>query len=150
VIDRQIGDAAKKGRFGWFNQGNYLYSTCYIENLKEAVSKALDTKQTGQAFFISDGKPMIYRHFMTRRLAIDHYPIPKFSIPNQLAWALASFTENGWRHLPLKGAPPITREMVRLTGYSFTVSIKKAKELLTYEPIFTVEQGLEHLGRVIT
>lgn len=146
VIDRQIGQAANHGKFGWFNQGNYLYSTCYIENLYEAVSKAISTDRFGEAYFISDGEAVSFRSFMSERLRISGFPTPSLSIPIQLVWPLARFTENGWKYLPLKGLPPITREIVRLTGLPFTVSIKKAIQQLDYRPVYCVHQGLHHLS----
>ena len=83
---------------------------------------------------------------MTRRLSIGGFPVPSFSIGIYLAWALARFTENGWKYLPLSGLPPLTREMVRLTGNSFTLSIEKASKLLGYQPTYSVEQALENLS----
>jgi nucleoside-diphosphate-sugar epimerase len=149
IIDRQIGQSAKDGKFGWFNQGNYLYSTCYIENLYEAVSKAITTNRFGEAFFVSDGEAVSFRSFMSERLRISGFPTPSLSIPIKLAWPLARFTENGWKYLPLKGHPPITREIVRLTGLPFTVSIEKAIQQLDYQPAYSVHQGLQHLARQI-
>jgi len=146
IIDRQIGQAANNGKFGWFNQGNYLYSTCYIENLYEAVSKAISTDRFGEAYFISDGEAVSFRSFMSERLRIGGFPTPNLSIPIKLAWLLARFTENGWKYLPLKGLPPITREIVRLTGLPFTVSIEKAIQQLDYQPVYSVHQGLHHLA----
>lgn len=146
IIDRQIGQAANNGKFGWFNQGDYLYSTCYIENLYLAVSRALTSDLFGEAFFITDGEPVSFRSFMSERLRIGGFPIPSLSISNRFAWALARFTENGWKYLPLKGFPPITREIVRLTGLPFTLSIEKAKQQLDYHPTYSVLQGLKHLS----
>ena len=146
IIDRQIGQSAKNGKFGWFSQGDYLYSTCYIENLYIAVSRALKSDLFGEAFFITDGEPISFRSFMSERLRIGGFPIPSLSIPTHFAWSLATFTENGWKYLPLKGFPPITREIVRLTGMSFTLSIEKAQQQLDYQPVFSVLQGLKHLA----
>ena len=146
IVDRQIGTAARLGKFGWFNQGEYLYATCYIENLQEAVCKALQTKRFNEAYFISDGKAITYRSFMAKRLQAGGYPVPSFSISNSLAWALARFTENGWKYLPLRGNPPLTREMLRITGYPLTVNIEKAYRELGYEPQYTVEQALEKVA----
>jgi nucleoside-diphosphate-sugar epimerase len=146
IIDSQIGPAAIKGKFGWFNQGLYLFSTCYIENLYEAVSKVLSTDLFGEAFFITDGEPLNFRSFMSHRLQISGFPIPTLSIPRNIAWALGRFTENGWKYLPLKGLPPITREIVRLTGFSFTLSIEKSKQQLDYQPAYSVPQALKHLA----
>jgi nucleoside-diphosphate-sugar epimerase len=149
IVERQIGQAARVGKFGWFNQGDYLFSTCYIENLHEAISKAMQSNQTGQAYFISDGEAIRFRSFMEKRLQMGDYPIPSLSFPNWFAWALARFTENGWKYLPLKGSPPITREMVRLTGYPFTVSIEKAQVELGYQPKYSVEKAFVHLSGLI-
>jgi nucleoside-diphosphate-sugar epimerase len=149
IIDRQIGLAANNGKFGWFNQGDYLYSTCYIENLYEAVTQAITTDRFGDAYFISDGEAVSFRSFMSERLHISGYPTPSLSIPINLAWPLARFTENGWKYLPLKGLPPITREIVRLTGLPFTLSIEKAMRQLNYQPVYSVHQGLHHLARHI-
>jgi nucleoside-diphosphate-sugar epimerase len=146
IIDRQIGQAALNGKFGWFNQGHYLYSTCYIDNLYEAISKALTTDLFGESFFITDGEPISFRSFMSQRLQISGFPIPTLSIPRYIAWALGRFTENGWKYLPFQGLPPITREIVRLTGFSFTLCIEKSKQQLDYQPAYSVPQGLKHLA----
>lgn len=143
VVDQYIGQAANKGRFGWFNQGRYRYSTCYIGNLCEAVSLALHTSTSSEAVFVADEQTMDLRSFMSQRLELNNYRIPTFSISRSIAWPLARFTENGWRYLPLKGEPPLVREAVRAMGYPFTVSIEKAQRLLSYQAPFTIAQGFE-------
>jgi nucleoside-diphosphate-sugar epimerase len=141
VVDQYIGQAANEGRFGWFNQGQYPYSTCYIGNLCEAVSLALRTQASGEAIFVADEEIMDLRNFMSQRLEVSNYRIPTFSIARSVAWPLARFTENGWKYLPLKGEPPLVREAVRTMAYPFTVSIEKAQRLLSYQPPFTISQG---------
>ena len=79
---------------------------------------------------------------MTRRLKAGHYKVPVLSIPRSLAWPLARFTENGWKYLPLRGEPPLIREMVHLMANPFSVSIQKAKDQLAYEPAYEMEQGM--------
>ena len=83
---------------------------------------------------------------MSQRLRISGFPIPTLSIPCYFAWALARLTENGWKYLPLKGLPPITREIVRLTGFTFTLSTEKSLLQLQYKPRYSVMQGLQHLA----
>ena len=142
LIDRILGKAADLNQFGWFDQGDYLFSTCYIQNLCEAVNRALLSKANRQSFFISDGPPVLFRQWMTRRLLAGHYKVPTLSIPRFLAWPLARFTENGWNYLPLRGDPPLIREMVHLMAHPFSVSIAKAKEQLAYEPLYGMEEGM--------
>jgi nucleoside-diphosphate-sugar epimerase len=89
LIDRILGKASDLNQFGWFDQGDYLFSTCYIQNLCEAVNKALLSKANRQSFFISDGPPVPFRQWMSRRLLAGHYKVPTLSIPRFLAWPLA-------------------------------------------------------------
>jgi nucleoside-diphosphate-sugar epimerase len=142
LIDRILGKAADLNQFGWFDQGDYLFSTCYIDNLCAAVQKALLSKANQESFFISDGPPVPFRQWMSRRLLAGHYKVPTLSIPRFLAWPLARFTENGWNYLPLRGEPPLIREMVHLMAHPFSVSITKAQEQLAYEPLYGMEEGM--------
>ncbi len=142
LIDRIVGKAANLNQFGWFDQGDYLFSTCNIYNLCAAVQKALLSKASRESFFISDGPPVSFRQWMSRRLLAGHYKVPTLSIPRFLAWPLARFTENGWNYLPLRGEPPLIREMVHLMAHPFSVSITKAQEQLGYEPLYGMEEGM--------
>ena len=142
LIDRILGKAADLNQFGWFDQGNYLFSICYIDNLCAAVQKALLSKANRESFFISVGPPVPFRLWMSRRLLAGHYKVPILSIPRFLAWPLARFTENGWNYLPLRGEPPLIREMVHLMAHPFSVSIAKAQEQLAYEPLYQMEEGM--------
>lgn len=142
IVDRFLGRAADLNKFGWFDQGNYPFSTCYIQNLCEAVKKALLSDSNQESFFISDGPPMQFRQWMSMRLKAGHYKVPTLSIPRSFAGPLARFTENGWKYLPLRGEPPLIREMVHLMAHPFSVSIQKAKDQLGYEPIYAMEDGM--------
>jgi nucleoside-diphosphate-sugar epimerase len=142
LIDRLLGKAADLNKFGWFEQGNYPFSTCYIENLCEAVNKALLSKSNRESFFISDGPAVPFRQWMSRRLLAGRYKVPTLSIPRFLAWPLARFTENGWNYLPLRGEPPLIQEMVHLMAHPFSVSIAKAQEQLAYQPLYGMEEGM--------
>jgi nucleoside-diphosphate-sugar epimerase len=142
LVDRSLGKAADLNQFGWFDQGNYLFSTCYIRNLCEAVNKTLQSTLTQESFFISDGPPTQFRQWMSMRLKAGHYKVPTLSIPRYFAKPLARFTENGWKYLPLRGEPPLIREMVHLMAHPFSISIQKAKDQLGYEPIYAMEDGM--------
>ena len=149
LIDRILGKAANLNKFGWFEQGNYVFSTCYIDNLCAAVQKALLSKANQESFFISDGPAVPFRQWMSRRLLAGHYKVPTLSIPRFLAWPLARFAENGWNYLPLRGEPPLIREMVHLMAHPFSVSIAKAQEQLAYEPLYGMEEGMLEIEKSI-
>lgn len=147
VVDQILGRAADLNKFGWFDQGDYPFSTCYIKNLCEAVKKALLSDANQESFFISDGPAMQFKKWMSMRLKAGHYKVPTLSIPRFFARPLARFTENGWTYLPLRGDPPLIREMVHLMAHPFSVSIEKAREQLAYEPLYTVEAGMLEIGK---
>jgi nucleoside-diphosphate-sugar epimerase len=147
-VDESLGEAAKLGKFGWFSQGAYPFATCYVQNLCEAVSKALLSRASKEAFFIKDDQTMDFRQWMSQRLAIGGYPIPNLSIPRVLAWPLARFTENGWNYLPLRGDPPLTREIVHLMAYPFRISNRKAKAMLSFEPPYSMAAAFAELADV--
>jgi nucleoside-diphosphate-sugar epimerase len=142
VVDQVLGRASDLNKFGWFDQGDYPFSTCYIQNLCDAINKVLLSKLTQESFFISDGPPMQFRQWMSMRLRAGHYKVPTLSIPRSFARPLAQFTENCWKYLPLRGEPPLIREMVHLMAHPFSVSIQKAKDQLGYEPIYAIEDGM--------
>ncbi len=142
IVDRQIGPAVGRGQFGWFGDGRYPYSTCYIENLCAAVLQVLKTNVSSGAFFIRDEEQMNLREFLSARLHAGGYAVPTLSIPRGIAWPLARFTENGWNYLPLKGEPPLVREAVRTMGYPFTISVNKAKSAFGYEAPYSIAAGM--------
>jgi hypothetical protein len=54
-------------------------------------------------------------------------------------------TGNGMVGIPHQGEPPLTRQMLRLVGYDFTVSDRRAGEELGYAAIVAWEEGVEQM-----
>ena len=141
-IDTEIGPASNRGQFGWFSQGHYPFASCSITNLCDALQRAMQHTQSGSVFNISDHASVNFRAFMTQRLEAGGFQVPTLSVPRKLAWWLGAFTETGWTYLPMPGKPPIVREMVRLMGFPFTVSIERAKHELGYLGHHSIEAGM--------
>jgi nucleoside-diphosphate-sugar epimerase len=148
-IDTEIGPASNRGQFGWFSQGHYPFATCSIDNLCDALQRAMQHTHSGCVFNISDGEPVDFRAFMTRRLEVSGFQVPTLSVPRKLAWWLGSFTETGWKYLPMPGKPPIVREMVRLMGFPFAVSIERAKRELGYLGHHSIEAGMSNIASLM-
>jgi 2-alkyl-3-oxoalkanoate reductase len=148
-IDTEIGPASNRGQFGWFSQGHYPFASCSIANLCDALQRAMQHTQSGCVFNISDREPVDFRVFMTRRLEVSGFQVPTLSVPRKLAWWLGAFTETGWTYLPMPGKPPIVREMVRLMGFPFTVSIERAKRDLGYLGHHSTEAGMSNIASLI-
>ena len=54
LIDRILGKAANLNQFGWFEQGDYLFSTCYIDNLCAAVQNVVRLYAETEAQAVQD------------------------------------------------------------------------------------------------
>jgi nucleoside-diphosphate-sugar epimerase len=145
-VDLEIGPASNRGQFGWFSQGRYPFATCSIANLCDALQLAMQYTQSGSIFNISDSEPVDFRAFMSQRLKVSGFPVPTLSVPRTLAWWLGAFTETGWKYLPMPGKPPIVREMVRLMGFPFTVSIEHAHQELGYTAPHSIEVGMQAIA----
>jgi nucleoside-diphosphate-sugar epimerase len=148
-IDTEIGPASNRGQFGWFSQGRYPFATCSIANLCEALQRAMQHSRSGCIFNISDRESLDFRVFMSKRLELGGFRVPTLSVSRKLAWRLGTFTETGWKYLPLPGKPPIVREMVRLMGFPFTVSIEQAKQELGYLAPHSIEAGMLEIASLM-
>lgn len=146
AVDRDLGDAVRRGRFAWFGGGRYPYATCHVANLAEAVVLALGARVSGEALFITDGEPVALRSFLGRRLAAAGLPVTRASVPTAAAWAMAGALERTWRALALSTEPPLVRETVRLMGYAFTVDTGRAQRRLGYRPVVGIDQGMDELA----
>jgi nucleoside-diphosphate-sugar epimerase len=142
AVDRQLGTAIRRGRFGWLGVGRCPYATCQVASLTEAVVRALHVQASGEAFFVTDGDPVELRSFLSRRGFAAGLPVPRTSVPTGAAWAMAGAVELAWRTLRLKAVPPLVRETVRLMGYPSAVDIGSARRRLGYAPVIGMDEGL--------
>lgn len=141
-----LAAAVESGRFSWVGGGEHLTSTAHIDNVVHGLRLGAERGRAGEAYFITDGDPVVFRDFVTRLLATRGLTPPDRNIPRPLARGAAAASETAWRLLPLPGAPPITRMAYFLTANEVTIDIGKARRELGYEPVITVDRGLEELG----
>ncbi len=134
-------ETARKGRFVWFDHGNYPYATCHIDNVIEGLLLAAEKGTGGQAYFLTDGPPVIFRDFATALLQTQHVNLGTRSLPRALVMTLAATLEDTWNLLHLPGVSPLTCESVALLG-PFTISDAKARQELGYTSAVSREQGL--------
>ncbi|MFN4272290.1 MAG: NAD-dependent epimerase/dehydratase family protein [Aliihoeflea sp.] len=135
----------KAGRFRWPGGGKSLMSTAHVENVCHAGILAAESATGGRAYFVTDGKDRSLREMMGTLLATQGVDPGNRSAPLGVAWFMATVMENVWRTFRLKGEPPLTRQMLRLVGYDFTMSDRRAREELGYAPVVTWEQGVEEM-----
>jgi nucleoside-diphosphate-sugar epimerase len=140
-----IVEMVRRGRFAWIAGGRHRTSTTHIDNTVEGLVLGARKGQPGNAYFVTDGEPVVFRDFLTQMLVTQGVTAPSRSIPAFIARGLAAAGETLWRRLPLRGAPPMTRFAYWGSSQECTIRIDKARSELGYEPIRTIEEGLAEL-----
>ena len=64
-----ISEMVESGRFAWIGGGRHRTSTAHVDNVVEGLMLAAERGRAGQAYFVTDGEPVVFRDFLTRLLA---------------------------------------------------------------------------------
>ena len=141
----QIVQMVRSGRFAWIGGGRHRTSTTHVENTVEGLVLGAERGRAGEAYFVTDGEPVVFREFLAELLATQGLEPPTRSVPAPLASALARAGETAWRALPLPGRPPLTRFACWVSSQECTIRIDKAREQLSYAPVRTIAEGLREM-----
>jgi nucleoside-diphosphate-sugar epimerase len=134
------------GKWAWVGGGRNLTDTTHVGNVVEGLILAAEKGAPGEAYFVTDGEPVLFRDFVTALLETQGVEPPGRSIPAWAAAPLARVAETAWRLLPLSGAPPMTTFRAWLLTQECTIDISKARAELGYAPVVSREQGLAELS----
>lgn len=147
--------AAKAGKSKFIiGDGNNEYDFTYVENVAYAHVCAERTlasgglsaeKAAGQAYFITNMEPIKFWEFMSRILEGLGYERPRMKIPASVIMPIAHLVERTYKMLAQYGmrVPQLTPSRVRLLSCNRTFNCSKAKSLLGYEPVVSLENGLK-------
>ncbi len=133
------------GKWAWVGGGRTLTDTTHVDNVVEGLLLAAERGRPGEAYFVTDGKPVVFRDFVTAMLRTQGAEPPDRSLPAWTAAPLARVAEAAWKVLPLRGAPPMTAFRSWLLTQECTIDISKARQELGYAPLVSHEQGLAGL-----
>ena len=137
--------AVENGRFSWIGGGGHKTSTTHVDNVVEGLILAATKGEPGNAYFVTDGEPVVFRDFITKLMATAGVEMPSRSVPAAVAKPLAGAAESIWGALRRTSTPPLTRLAVWLSAMECTIDISKARTQLGYEPVKTIEEGLAEL-----
>jgi nucleoside-diphosphate-sugar epimerase len=140
-----VVEAVHAGRFRWIAGGRHETSTTHVDNVVEGLVRGAERGRPGEAYFVTDGDPVVFRDFITELVGTQGVEIPDRGLPKRLAGAVAVGSEAVFRTLRLKGAPPLTRMAYWLSALECTIDISKAREQLGYAPVRTIEDGMAEL-----
>ncbi|CAO2834188.1 unnamed protein product [Amaranthus hypochondriacus] len=148
-------DAARAGKSKFIiGDGNNMYDFTYVVNVAHAhicAERALASKGTvaekasGQAYFITNMEPIKFWEFMSHILEGLGYERPRIKIPAWVMMPIAHLVEFIYKLLAPYGmkVPQLTPSRIRLLSCNRTFSCSKAKDLLGYTPIVSLQEGLE-------
>jgi nucleoside-diphosphate-sugar epimerase len=122
--------------FSWIGGGEYDTSICNISNIVSAMLLAAERGVGGEAYFISDDIVLTQKDFMSALFRTQEIDPSGFGVlPLYVAQWIA------WLGL----VPQVSLTSLSLMAQEITVCHDKAKRELGYEPIVSLEEGLEEL-----
>jgi len=133
------------GQWAWVGGGRNVTDTAHVDNVVEGLVLAAEKGRSGEAYFVTDDEPVVFREFVTAMLQTQGVEPPGRSLPAWTAAPMASVCEAAWKLLPLKGDPPMTRFRSWLLTQECTIEIDKAKSELGYAPLVSRDEGLAEL-----
>ena len=141
----EIVGAVKAGKFAWIGGGDHLTATTHVDNVVEGLILTANKGRAGEAYFITDGEPSVFREFVSELLETQGVEPPTRSVPVPIASAMAAGSETVWKLLRLDSEPPLTRLALWLSSQECTIDISKARADLGYEPVRTRAEGMAEL-----
>ncbi len=138
-------EMVESGKFAWIGGGKQLTDVTHVDNVIEGLLLGARHGRGGEAYFVTDGEPVVFREFVSALLETQGVTAPKRSIPTWLAGPLAAGCEGLWRIAPLPGHPPLTRFVYWVSSQECTIDISKARRELGYRPIKERAEGLAEL-----
>lgn len=146
VLLPRILRAARRGRFPLPGGGGALIEPTDVRDAAAAFVAAdrhLDAAG-GQAINISGGDPRPVRALLDQLFArIGHAP-RLTTVPTPLAMTVAGAMERVAALLPGRPEPPVTRYSVMTFGFSQTMRLDRARDLLGWTPRYHVEEMIAH------
>jgi nucleoside-diphosphate-sugar epimerase len=135
-------ETVEAGKWAWIGGGLNVTDTAHVDNVVEGLVLGAAKGRPGEAYFITDGKPVVFRDFVTALLETQGVEPPDRSLPAWVAAPMARICEAAWKVLPLSGEPPMTRFRSWILTQECTIEIGKAREQLGYAPLVSHQQGL--------
>lgn len=139
---------AKSGRLRQVGNGTNWISMAYVENvaaahLQAARALTLDSPVAGQAYFINEPEPWKCWDWINTLLGRAGLPPIRKQISARAAHRIGACFETvyGWLHL--SSEPPMTRFLAAQLSSSHSYRIDKAIRDFGYQPLVSVETGLQ-------
>ena len=143
IIPRLIGANSKIG-VPLINDGKNIVDITYVPNVAHAVYLAATAENiSGEVFNITNGEPTEFKTILENlfnKIGIK----PKYvRLSFTAAYRIAAVLEALYRTFNVKGEPPLTKYTACTLGASQTLNIARAREKLSYEPMYSIWEGID-------
>lgn len=148
VLLPRLERIAKKGFLPLVKGREHIHSdVTYVKNIAHAIYLAIkEDYRSGNIYNITNDEPLSIVEIYKKVGEILQYKIQFKSIPYKILTGFASISEF-MSKIKLTKEPLLTHYALGLVAYSQTLEIKKAKNELKYEPIYTIQEGLERYAK---
>ncbi len=137
----RILKVTQSGYFPLINNGQAMVDITYVKNVAYALLLCSKTAHIDKEIFnISNDQPMTVKTLLN--LVLQNKKVRFLNAPYQLLTGLASLLEITSKALRLN-EPKLTKYGIGLLSFSQTLNIDKAKNVLNYKPIYTIEHAIE-------
>lgn len=130
----------KMGLFSLPDGGKGLMNATYIDNLILGILLSIEKEAYGEAFNITDGTTITWRDYFHRLSKAGNFREP-LSLPTFVARALVDVFN--FVFSIIQKPSPVSTDGIHFILRKNPVSIEKAKKILGYNPIFSLEEGLK-------
>ncbi|MBO1894932.1 NAD-dependent epimerase/dehydratase family protein [Shewanella sp. BF02_Schw] len=154
LVPRVI-ERARAGRLKLVGHEDKRVDTIYVDNAAYAhVLAALDlvtnAKCAGKAYFLSNDQPITMADMLNRILAcVDLPPVTK-RVPASVAYVAGVVLETAYGLLNKSQEPIMTRFVARQLSTSHYFDISAAKQDLGYQPLVSIDQGMDKLKQSLS
>lgn len=151
----RIIERAQAGRLRFVGKPGKRIDATYIDNaaqahLQAAAALGPGSATAGNAYFISNGEPMVIEDMINQLLDCAGLDPVHGRIPYALAYGLGLGLELAYRWLRLPGEPIMTRFVAEQLATSHWYDISAAQRDFGYRPLISMDQGFAALRQSLT
>lgn len=140
---------AQKGYIPLIDGGKALIDITYVDNVVESIICSLYSSQEhhGKKYNITNGEPLHIKDLLKKTFDALEFPVHFKNMSYRHAYSIAKILE--WiAKLPLmRHEPRLTQYGVGVLGKSQTLNIDAAKRDLGYNPIVSIDEGIERYAK---
>ncbi len=82
----------KAGKFAWIGGGRHLTAITHVDNVVEGLVRTAERGRGGEAYFVTDGDPVVFRDFLSDLIRTQGLEPPGRSLP---AWVAGPAADGG-------------------------------------------------------